>query len=406
LNVLRIYFSAQWHDSTTLCAWALCDETGAIVQQGCSPLSDMPVTRDCIGILAADRVLTFTAPQPPGKKHRWQSALPFIAEEHSLTDPDDIHAVPSPSTEPGMITVSVTTKSWLKQILTATTAQGRPLRRLIAESFIPELPIDAWVLIWDGHTGFLRTSGTTGCALDNGTQDTPPLALTLCLTDDKVKKPARIELRLTDSVQPAAFPAWTLPVPLVQGKTWSWQSAPINDTMPNLLWGDYAPPLRVFDGLSKLRPALFILLAAFAIEVTATHIEWLMLAQEKQALTKNIEHVFHASFGDDSTLVDAPLQMQRNLANLRHAAGVTDDADFIPMLDTLTPSLGLLKPGTINSLNYESGKLELVLKLANASEVEATEQKLKRNGLKVRTSELHATGDGLQGKLTLTREGL
>ena len=374
------------------------------MQQGVSPLALMPKTLDCIGIVAADRVLIFTTPKPPGAARRWQAALPFIAEEHTLTDPDDTHAVPATTTEAGTIAVSVMTKSWLKQIVTATKAAGLPLRRLVTESLMPALQADSWTLVWNGRNGFLRTSFTTGLALDNGSQDTPPLALILSLTAAGVRAPLRIELRFAESASQTVLPSWDLPVPLVLGETWDWQRAPISDVTPNLLWGDFTPPMRLFDGLPKLRPALFILLAAFAIEVIGTHIEWAMLASEKHALTLQAEHIFRGAFGDDSTLVDPPLQMQRNLAALRHTAGVADDADFISLLDTVTPSLG--KAGTVRGFNYESGKLELDLKLAKAADFETLEKKLQNSGLRVRTSDMHDMGDGTQAKLTLSLEGL
>lgn len=401
MSVLRIYFSAQWRDSSSLCPWALCDESGSVLQQGLSPLTLMPKTRDCIGILAACRVLIFTTQKPPGNRRRWSSALPFIAEEHTLTDPEDIHAVPAAGSAPGTITVSVMAKSWLKQIVAATTAAGLPLRRLIAESMMPVLPADSWTLVWDGHNGFLRTSDTTALALDSGDSRTPPLALLLSLTQAGDNAPRQIELRSVES-EAAALPSWDLPAPLVPGDAWDWRRAPISDATPNLLWGDFTPPMRLFDGLPRLRPALFILLGAFAIEVAGTHIEWAMLARDKQVLTQNIEQIFRGTFGDDSTLVDAPLQMQRNLASLRHAAGVTDDSDLISMLDTATPSLG----AAVHGLNYESGKLELDLKLASATELHAIEQKLQRSGLRVRTGDLHDLGDGIEAKLTLSLEGL
>ncbi len=404
MSVLRIYFSAQWRDSASPCPWALCDESGSVLQQGLSPLAGIPKTRDCIGILAADRVLIFTTPKPPGNKRRWPSALPFIAEEHTLTDPEEIHAIPAASSEPGAITVSVMAKSWLKQIVAVTTAAGLPLRSLISESLMPALPADSWTLVWDGRNGFLRTSDTTALALDSGNHETPPLALLLSLTQAGVNAPRQIELRQIESETTAALPVWDLPVPLTPGDAWDWRRAPISDTTPNLLWGDFAPPLRFFDGLPRLRPALFILLAALFIEVIGTHIEWAMLARDKHALTQNVEHIFRGTFGDDSTLVDAPLQMQRNLAGLRHATGVADDADFLSLLDTVTPSLG--KAGAVHGMNYESGKLELDLKLANATELHAIEQKLQRNGLRVRTGEIHDLGDGIEAKLTLSLEGL
>lgn len=406
MNILRIYFSAQWKDSSSLCPWALCDESGQVLQEGLSPLALMPKTRDCTGILAADRVLIFTAPQPPGNKRRWQTALPFIAEEYALADPEDIHAVPGAASDIDKITVSVMTKPWLKQIVSATTAAGLPLRRLISESLIPPLQPDSWTLVWNGQNGFLRTSVTTGLALDCGTQQAPPLALLQSLADKDMHTPQQIELRLTESVPPTTLPSWELPVPLVSGEVWDWRRAPIPDEIPNLLWGNFTPPVRLFDGLHRLRPVMLILLAAFAIEVIGTHIEWSMLAHEKNSLTQNIERIFHSTFGDDSTLIDAPLQMQRNLASVRHAAGVPDDTDFLPLLDSIMPSLGTLNSGAVRGLNYESGKLELEIKLVNAAAFGSLEQRLKRNGLHVRTSDMHDSGDGIQSKLTLSLEGL
>ena len=403
MNILRIYFSAQWQDSASPCPWALCDTSGAVLQQGMSTLAAMPRTRDCIGILAADRVLIFTTRQPPGSKQRWQAGLPFIAEEHTLTDPDDIHAVPATASAPGTIAVSVMTKSWLKQIVAATAEAGVPLTRLIAETLMPALSADSWTLVWDGSSGFLRSSPTTGLALDSGNHETPPLALQLSLSG--IDPPRQIELRLVESAAQTALPAWDLPVPLTLGEPWDWRRAPLSDTTPNLLWGDFAPPIRLFESIARLRPLLFILLAALLIEVIGTHIEWAMLAQEQQSLTQTEGKIFHAAFGDETTLVDAPLQMQRNLAGLRHAAGIADDTDFIPLLDNASQALGTPGSGALRGLNYESGKLELDLKLAKPADFELLARKLQSRGIRVRTSDLHDLGDGSQAKLTLSLEG-
>lgn len=372
-----------------------------IEQEGTSVLADIPKTRDCTGILSADRVLIFTAQPPPGSKRRWQAALPFIAEEHTLTDPDDIHATHASGEVPGTIAVCVVTKSWLKQIISATAAAGLPLRRVVCETLLPALQADAWTLVWDGCSGFLRTSATTGIALDCGDQTTPPLSLTLSLTS---QPPQLIELRLSGSETVA--PQWDMAVPLVLGETWSWQHAAINGTTPNLLSGDLSPPLRLLDGLKKLRPALYILLAALFVEMTGSHIEWAMLSHEKTLLNQQIVKIYRATFGDENTLVDATLQMQRNLAALRHAAGVADNSDFLSLLDNSSQSLSSLGAGSIHSLSYESGKLELDLKLSNPAGLLAAEQQLKQNGLRVRTSDMHDSGDGTQAKLTLSAEGL
>lgn len=400
MNTLRIYFSALWQDSSTPCEWALCDETSAVLQQGLSPLAEMPKSAACIGILAADRVLIFTTATPPGNKRRWQSALPFIAEEHSLTDPDQMHAVPANGPTPDTIAVYVTAKSWLKQIVTAAADAGLPLRRVVAETLLPALPVDTWTLVWGGRNGFLRTSLSTGLALDSGDDQTPPLALLLSLTSAGSNPPRQIQLRLAESA--TVLPAWELSVPVAGGECWDWRCAPVSEVTPNLLWGDFAPPIRLFEQLSRLRPALFILLAALTIEIVATPIEWFQLSHEKNTLTRQIEKTFHGTFGDNSTLVDAPLQMQRNLAALRHAAGISDSTDFLPLLDSAAPSMG----STVKSMNYESGKLTFDLELKTPADLKTLEEKLRKRGLKILSSEKHDLGDGTEAKLTLSQQGL
>lgn len=364
----------------------------------------MPAADSCIGILAADRVLIFTAQRPPGSKRRWQTALHYLAEEHALTDPDDIHAVPAASSEADKITLSVVTKSWLKQIVTGCAAAKLPLRIVVAESLMPALPDNGWTMVWNGRDGFVRTSPTTGLALDCGSNQDAPLALIRALST--APAPHHIELRFAESPAQIEMPAWQLPVALVPGKKWDWRSAPIDAALPNLLWGEFAPRLRLLDKLPRLRPALFILLAAFCIEAIGTHIEWAMLASEKHALTQNIERTFHAAFGDESTLIDAPLQMQRNLTALRHEAGVGDDADFLALLDTAISAFGTPNPGAVRALSYESGKLKLDLKLAKPADFESLTEKLQRNGLRIRTDQLHDAGDGMEAELTITLGGL
>jgi hypothetical protein len=57
---LRIYFSAAWLDSASLCPWALCDESGIVLQSGSSALADMPQTDECIAIISSARLMCMT----------------------------------------------------------------------------------------------------------------------------------------------------------------------------------------------------------------------------------------------------------------------------------------------------------------------------------------------------------
>jgi len=82
-----------------------------------------------------------------------------------------------------------------------------------------------------------------------------------------------------------------------------------------------------------------------------------------------MQKTFRATFGDTVTLVNAPLQMQRNLAELRHAAGLPDAGDFLPLLNLAGRSLSALPAGSVASMHYEAGRLDLDIRLARKADL-------------------------------------
>ena len=209
MTTLRIYFSWQWHDSTSPCAWALCEESGIVLQSGAGPLSTMPAAHDCVAIIAPERVLSVSAKLPAGSRRRWQMALPFIAEEHTLPDPEDNHVVPGPTLADGRLMLAVVDKAWTRRIVEACRAQKLPLRMMVPETFLPELTAGIWVLVWDGSSGFVRTGTASGIALDMGSANQTPLALRLLLNGPPESMPDKILVRPTS---PSASPTRQTPL--------------------------------------------------------------------------------------------------------------------------------------------------------------------------------------------------
>ena len=407
MSTLRIYFSSHWRDSSSPCPWALCDESGAVLQSGTEPLPVLPKGHECIGIVAADRVLCLTSKLPSGARRRWQAALPFMAEEHTLPDPEHNHVVPGPTLADGQIMLAVVDKPWLKHIIEACRTAKLPLRRMLPETLLPTLTLASWVLVWDGNSGFIRTGPATGMALDNGDTHTAPLALRLALNEAQTALPKKIEVCFPYAIAETqrSLPQWSdLNISLAAGPVWDWRHAVIPDNTLNLLWGDFAPRAKFREWWPNLRPAAFILLAVLAVEVTGSNIEWALLANEKTNLAQNMERSFRAAFGSSGALVNAPLQMQRNLAQLRHTAGLPDDGDFLPLLDGAAHPLTALPAGSVRALHYESGRLDMDIKLGAKADIQNLLQRLKNNGLGVRVSDIHDAGNGVEARLTVLPE--
>jgi general secretion pathway protein L len=389
MSILRIYFSASWRDSASPCPWALCDEGGAVLQSGADPLASLPKGHECVAIAAADRVLFTSATLPAGSRRRWQAALPFAVEENTLPDPEDNHVVPGATLADGRVALAVVDKAWLKRIVDGCQNAGLSLRRMVAETLLPALKPASWTLVLDGASGFVRSGEASGMAIDSGDATHAPLALRL-----NAAPPERIEVRYAHSVPAAAraLPQWPeVSASLTLGAPWDWRQAQIPADAWNLLWGEFTPRARISEWWPTLRPAALILLTALGIAVLGTLIQWGMLAAEKRSLTQDMEQHFRAAFGTSATLVDAPLQMRRNLAELRHQAGQADDSDFIALLDAAAPALATLPVGDLRALHYESGRLDADIK--TTADLNALRQRLQARGLSVQTSAAQGGAD-------------
>ena len=412
MSILRIYFSSQWRDSTQPCSWALCDDQGAVLQSGISTIATLPKGHECIAIVAADRVLSIAATLPPGGQRRWQAILPYVAEEFTLAEPEENHVVPGPALADGRRMLAVVDKAWLSRIVDAARTAKLSLRRMVAASFLPALPADSWVLVWDGNSGFIKTGNASGSAVDSGVNSTEPVASPLALRlalDAAPVLPKKIELRFVHDapLEQRNMPQWPdLQIPLLAGTDWDWRRAVIPEDALNLLWGHFAPRAKIQEWWPKLRPVLYLLLAVLALEIIGSNIEWAKLASEKSQLTKDMQRTFRLAFGDSVTLVNAPLQMQRNLAALKHAAGLPDTGDFLPLLASASRQLSDLPAGSVSGMHYEAGRLDINIKLASKTDFVALVKSLKGKGLGIRMGEIRDLGNGVEAKLTLLPEGI
>src|ERR1035437_2278864 len=134
---LRIYFSAAWLDSSSPCPWALCDDAGIVMQSGNSPLATLPKADEYIAIISSTRLMCVNVQMPSQSRRRWEAALPFVAEEYTLTDPEENHVVPGAVQKHGLRSLFIVDKLWLKNIVAACLAANISLRRAVPEMLLP-----------------------------------------------------------------------------------------------------------------------------------------------------------------------------------------------------------------------------------------------------------------------------
>lgn len=381
MSELRIVIGADWQGAESPCRWALRDAAGKVLQNGCAPLRELPQAAQAMAILPAAEVLTLTRALPPVKKRQLEAALPLAVEDATLSSAEELHVAPGARLADGNTVLYVVARQRLQQVVQACAAAGIRLTRVVPEYALAALPEEEWNVAWQGDHGWLALPHGRGWALGWGDAEHAPAELRLHW-QAAMLQPAVLR------VQTETLPRWP-DLPLAAAPTFDWQTAPLAPDAPNLLWGKFAPPLRIAALWPKLRPLLWIVLLALAIETAGYNLQWLLLAREKTQLQQNMARLLQEAFGSEVQVVDAPLQMRRALARARHAAGMEDEADFLPLLARLSAAVTAQPGAQVRSLRYATERLQVELLLPQGEAAARIERDLAAQGMRVSLLDAH-----------------
>jgi len=398
---LRIYLTAHWQDAASPCAWALLDDAGNVLDSGNGTLASMPQSDDALVIVAAERVLATAAELPKIKRSKLETALPFVLEEALIADVSEAHVTSGPRLPDGRTVLYAVDKGWLSRFLAACNATRLRVRRIVPEFCLLPTRSSEWSLAWDGTQGFLAMAHSLGGALDSGSDTHAPASLQL-----RLQQGGPAALRLFALGSEVQAPSWGIGTPVIYEKqSFDWRKAAIPADAPNLLWGKFAPPPRISEFWPWLRPALMVALLLVGVEVISSNLEWALLANEKRQLVNSMSETFRETFGADVTIVDAPLQMRRNIARLRHGAGVSDDADLSPLLEKFSGASGSIPGSTLRTVRYGDGKLDIEMRVASAAALVTLQQRIAETGLAAQVVDRHEAGGALNIQLRVTTGG-
>lgn len=281
--------------------------------------------------------------------------------------------------------LAVVNRNGLKRWLDALKGVGIGAYEVYCETLLLPWAAGEWSLAWDGREGFVRTGELEGAATDCGDQQAPPLSVRLAL-EAAATRPAAIALYLTAPDAAPDLEAWQreLGVTLRLAGPWDWRTA-APEAGVSLMherggWG------AISGVLTRLRPAAWLAGAALALHAASLVTDWTLLAGEQRTLRRQMESRFRATFPDAIAVVDPALQMRRKLAEARHAAGLADDGDFLPLIEKVASAAKELPAGSLRIGSYESGRLTLECAAIDEAAVRRLVARLGQTGLSVDTS--------------------
>jgi general secretion pathway protein L len=376
-------------------SFALSPDGFAITKQGRCAATLLPRADHVALVLADDDVSwhRITLPKAPASKLR--AALGGVLEEALLDEPENVHLALAPQAVAGQPTwIAAIDRSWLKSELAKLEKADVFVDRVLPLSWPDDPP--------SGH--FSHADAAEGASLVLHWAHLGGVAS------------LRLQGGLARNLLPKPLPEGSLlsATPAVVAAAEQWLHEPVAVLSPaeralqatRSLWN-----LRQFDltrrsrGTRAVRDAVRSLLSpawrplrygavtlvvtqAVGLNLWAWHLRSAL--DERRAAQVAL---LQATFPQVRAVLDAPLQMRRELGALRAAAGKPDESDLEPLLKAAA-AVWPAQLATVESVRFEPGRLTLGTSSWNAAQIEQFRAQLRPQGLQV---------DAADGRLVLSR---
>ncbi|GAA4329543.1 hypothetical protein GCM10023165_02570 [Variovorax defluvii] len=359
--------------------WAVWSSDGRKLRsQGSAPPALLPSSDEVILGVPAAMLSWHAVTLPQGSLSgavKLRSVLAGLLEDRLLDDPEQLHFALEPTARVGIpVWVAACSRPWLRSVVQALEGAGRRVTRIIPE-FVPQPAGAAPMLFAIGEPGTAQlvvcdSEGVTLLPLDAaGAALVGPVPEGAAV----LAEPAVAELaesllgRRVPIVKPAArwWQASQAPWDLAQFDLASTGRARAGKKLAAIwrtLW--HGPEWRF------ARWGALALLVAQLIGLNAWAWKERSALDNKRAAVNNI---LRQTFPSVQLVVDAPVQMAREVATLQQATGGVSAIDLEPMLSAVATSL---PPGRVpTAIDYTAGQLRLRglgLQPSEASRIAAT----------------------------------
>jgi general secretion pathway protein L len=388
MSLLRIHVSLL--DQPEYCQWALIDD-GREPVAGQGRLADLPQRAARVQlVIPATQVLIVRARIPREARRSTGSVLAYAVEEQVAGEPDAnqvswLGAIGGVGGAADEDALAVVDKKGLERWRQALADVGIGVDEVHCETLLLPVQAGQWSIAWNGSEGFVRTGEFEGTTTDWGDRDSPPLGLRLMLDEAKARNagPTSIALYVTTPDATPDGAAWQrqLGTDLRIAGAWNWRMARSD---AGICLAQQRQRWRVLAGATgRLRPAAWILGVALTLHAVALITDSTLLAGEQRTIRQQMEAQFRNAFPDAVAVVDPALQMRRKLAEARHAAGISDSGDFLPMIEHVAAATKDIPTGALRAVSYVGGQMTLELAANEGAALQRIKTRLFQSGLSV-----------------------
>ena len=377
-------------------AYTLSPDGIAIGQQGTTSAGLLPQpgrAGEVVAVVPAAMLSWQRAALPHGvgpQSPRLRAVLSGMLEEHLLDDPADLHFALQPGAShaaPGEpVWVACCPRAWLRDHLQTLESAGRAVARVVPSHAPGEPSPDGAVLLITGTAEWPQAvvygaDGDSAVLVLPLSRDTAPLLPTI-----DQDAPVHAEAAVVSTAEQLLQRPVRLYAP---AQTWldaarsDWNLAQLEfaNSGRNRLQRRLGGGLNGILHAPAWKPARWGAAALVLIALVGANIWAWQERQQTQAKAALVRNTLTSTFPKVQVVVDAPVQMAREVANLRQAAGGLTASDAEPLLAAAGAALATLPAAAVPShIDYRGG--ELRLRGLPTDGFDAFRQKLQAQGLR------------------------
>ncbi|KDP88190.1 type II secretion system protein GspL [Cupriavidus basilensis] len=373
-----------------------------LLREGHAAISELPAADRLVLIMAASDVLLTEATVPPLAPARLKLALPNLVEEVLATDAHPCHIAVGPALD--AVTgkaasgshrrlLMVTDRAWLRAVLDAFAEQRYRRRHVLPAQLCLQLPVAAAETAADvtADTPAADTTAMAALALEAATL----ISASPLFETEGVSVPADISRYWQLTVRSSEYAGYGLLLDSDALGTWQglapagdwyasaeamaqvapqgahpldWKlwiegaQASLHDPSLDLAQFEFAQGRADRWNLKAWRLPVALAAGLVLIQMIGMNVQWLLLHQEQQRLVARQEETLRSTFPQIPVVIDPPLQMRRQVDQLRLASGRSTPDDFLPLADRFGQATSQLAPDALLALEYRGHTLFATLK--------------------------------------------
>lgn len=401
---------------TALLDWAISSDGQQVQEHGQCAASLLPRDDDVVLVLPPRALSWHQLALPKVANARLRAVLDGLLEDRVLSDTTELHYALEPGGRSGQtVWVAACHKAWLQSWLQALEAAGRPVSRIapavwplpasaITSAEQPNTPSLHWVHDEGGQAWLASASPLgVGCTplhdhpnpyqhphppehsplplgeASRNAAATPTLANTPAEASRWLADPAHAALAersLGQRFELMPRPQWLL---RCAQSDWNLAQFDLSLSSGARRGQRFKQQLQRWRSAPAWRPARWGLAALLVVQLlglnSAAWSERRSLDAKQQALRQALQE----GFPQVTLVLDAPLQMRRELTRLQQASGTLANGD----LETLLSALSQAAPGDLplpTQLNYSPGQARFSGWRASEDQVRTLQQSLTQNG--------------------------